>query len=323
MKLAHLALALLAVASPVLADRSASPAAAPIKPRLTSDKQPLPDASPRVAIIKIPVIGTHLDALPEDVCDKVWALDSELDYVTETRNHMNEAGIDLTGFNYVGNAGGGFTRTVMDVENGRVRRLILFNRNLSASLADTTLRKIASNTQERVKRGKNAEDFVFRVKGVHFYERLVGHWSHDTADERHPNMNGGVNIVPGTHQEGPCGIEVGITDEDWAILNVCTDPKMLKAVQEQRLVIGMRPVEAYLAMKTHRLYRQYAPGAITWTWTDTTVDLQGYSDVSDNFGSFRVVHFVNSEHPIARVAFKDGLVAKIEDETELLAPPKN
>lgn len=301
------------------------PSTRPIsKPRLTADKQPLPDAAPRVAIVKIPVIGTHLDALPEDVCDKVWQLDSELEYVTETRAFMNDSGIDLSGFNYLGNGVGNFTRTVMDVENGRVRKIILFDHNLSSYVAMATMRKIASNTQERVRSGKRGgEDFVFRVKGVHFYERLVGHWSQDTAEERHPTMNGGVNVVPGRHSEGPCGIEVGITDDDWKAMNVCSDPRMLKAIQDEQLLIGMRPVEAYLAMKSHRLYRQQSGQSAVWTWTDSTVELQGYSDVSDVFGTHTVTTYAKEEHPVARVTFKNGVVDSIEDETELRSPPSS
>ena len=64
------------------------------------------------------------------------------------------------------------------------------------------------------------------------------------------------------------GIEIGIEDDDWQALNVCKDANMLKAIQEGRLVKGMRPVEAYLAMQGHQLYRQKIGEKYVWTWTD-------------------------------------------------------
>ena len=301
------------------------PSAAPAKVRMTIDKKPLPAAGPRAMTIKIAGIGDKLGALPEQVSARLYEFNSTITFAQQTRRDMTKSGIDLDGFNYIGDGLAGYTRTAMRVDFGRVQKLVLWKPSLSGDAAQNFIEKVASDSQMKPLPIKGG--FRFRIDHVNYYVRRVGSWTRNVPAKFRTDFSQvgsrTVETSPAKSFEEPAGIEIGIMDFDWLALNVTQDEAMLKVIQEGRLVKGMRAIEAYLSMRDYKLYRSKdSSGGETWTWTDRKVEQQSMDVFSGNFGEFTQTHYASTEKMQARVKIDKGVVVSIEDDEVLNTLPK-
>lgn len=277
-------------------------------------------AQPRNLTIKLAVIGTRLGALPEEAAGRVWTIDSDLPLIETVRRDFTKSGVDLKGFNYIGDTIAGFNRTALCVDNGRVQKLILCKPTLSKDAARQLIEKIASDSQSAPKKVDGR--VTFKIKGISYYAKPVGSWTKKTPEVRHPVMGGGERVEAGRIDSGPFGIEIGVQDSDWLVMNVATDKEVMKAIQEGRLAKGMRPIEAFLAMRDFKLYRQKVGDVPTWTWTDKKVEMVDMTTFSGDLGSnLTMTKYSAKEKIVAKCTFADGKVDSIEDEETLSKPP--
>ncbi|MGC4032178.1 MAG: hypothetical protein QM754_10695 [Tepidisphaeraceae bacterium] len=294
------------------------------KPRLTIDKQELPPAVPRGLNYKLGVIGNKLDALPEEVCSKLFSFGADVPMVQQTRRDMTKTGIDFEGFNYFGEGVSGFARTVLMVDRGRVQKLILAKPSFTREAAQLVVEKIVSDSQVAPK--KDGDRVLFKIQGIRYYIRPVGHWEKITPGGTKQILGASARTekMPDKKVEGPGGLEIGVTDFDWIALHITSDKEKLDSILKGKLMMGMSFAEAYAAMRGFKCYRD-GQGKLdqVWTWTAKEVEEGDTSVLMGDFGTYSRTVYNRTEKLRARATFKDGLVVKIENEETMIAPPTN
>ncbi len=276
------------------------------KPRVTSDKKPLPDAVEQRITTKLALIGTRLGGLPEEVSPQLWELNSDLEVVKAARRQFNDAGLDLKDYDYLAGGVAGSTRALVDIEDGRVRRLMLIYPGMTAEVAQDRMRKLAGDASERPEQIGNL-GCRFVVEGSYYFARGAGRWEKTKGAER-----GVFSSSSAKTTGGPIALEVGVDRMDWYVTHTCKDEATLTAVREGRLVSGMRMVEAYLAMRSYELLREKVGDTEEkWTWTKDRVEVKEIDVFVTDYGSMARGRVSKTKETIMTAEFRDGVLVSV------------